>query len=279
MAAAVKREIDIKGGKIPALGLGTWQLAGRVCRDAVAAAIGLGYRHIDTAQMYGNEAEVGAGIQDGKAERASLFVTTKLDLDSMTKGRVRGSTEESLRKLKLDYVDLLLIHWPSKTVPLGETLDAMAEVKARGLVRHIGVSNFTVALMREAVEVHKAEPVCNQIEYHAYLGQQKVLPTARRYAMAVAAYCPLGRGDAPGDKVLSEIGRRHGKSAAQVALRWLIEQDGVAAIPKTSSREHAAANLDIFDFALTLEDRGEIDRLPKNRRIVNWSASPVWDRE
>ncbi|HUC61035.1 MAG TPA: aldo/keto reductase [Alphaproteobacteria bacterium] len=278
MAPSVTRDILAHGAKIPKIGLGTWQLTGRSCREAVSAALGLGYRHIDTAQMYGNESEVGDGIRDAKLERASLFVTTKLDLGSMTRARVGPSAEESLRKLKLDYVDLLLIHWPSKSVPMGETLAAMEALKARGLVKHIGVSNFTVALMREAVETHKAEPVCNQIEYHPWLGQAKVLAAARGHGMAVAAYCPLGRGEAPGDRTLSAIGKRHGKSAAQVALRWLIEQDGVAAIPKSSSREHIAANLDVFDFALTDEDRAEIARLPKDQRIVNWGASPVWDR-
>lgn len=270
--------IDAQGAKIPKIGLGTWQLTGRTCRQAVAAAIGLGYRHIDTAQMYGNETEVGEGIRDAKLDRAALFVTTKLDLANMTAPRVRAGAEESLKRLKLDYIDLLLIHWPSKSVPLGETLGAMAELKAKGLVRHIGVSNFTVALMREAVEVHKAEPVCNQVEYHPWLGQAKVLPTARRYGMAVSAYCPLGRGGAPSDKVLGAIAKRHDKSAAQIALRWLIEQDGVAAIPKSASGEHIAANLDVFDFALSDADRAEIDRLPKNQRIVDWGASPVWDR-
>jgi diketogulonate reductase-like aldo/keto reductase len=270
--------IDAHGAKIPKIGLGTWQLTGRACREAVSAAIGLGYRHIDTAQMYGNESDVGDGIRDAKLERATLFVTTKLDLVNMTAPRVRAGTAESLKRLKLDYVDLLLIHWPSKSVPMGETLGAMAELKARGLVRHIGVSNFTTAQMREAVETHKAEPVCNQVEYHPWLSQAKVLPAARLYGMAVAAYCPLGRGGAPSDKVLGAIAKRHNKSAPQIALRWLIEQDGVAAIPKSGHPDHIAANLDVFDFALSDADRAEIDRLPKNQRIVDWSASPVWDR-
>jgi 2,5-diketo-D-gluconate reductase B len=277
MASDAPLDIEVKGAKVPALGFGTWPLSGSACRGAVRAAIELGYRHIDTAQMYGNEAEVGAAIRDSGVARDALFVTSKLDLGNLRAAAVARSAEESLRRLGLDHLDLLLIHWPSKEVPLGETLSAMARLREAGKARHIGVSNFTAALLREAVEAHGAELLCNQVEYHPFLSQRAVLPAARKYGLLLAAYCPLARGLVAADATLAGIGRTYGKTAAQVALRWLVEQEGVAALPKAASRAHAAANLAIFDFALSEKDRAAIAALPKDRRIVNLSWSPDWD--
>lgn len=277
MAELSPHDIVVKGVAVPALGFGTWPLAGAECRTAVRNAIELGYRHIDTAQMYGNEAEVGAAIRESGVARSTLFVTTKLDLSNLAAKAVRRSMEESLKRLKLDYVDLLLIHWPSASVPLGETLDAMAALRAQGLVRNIGVSNFTVALLREAVETHRAELLCNQVEYHPFLSQRAVLPATRGYGLMLAAYCPLARGRVANNEVLARIGQQYGKTAAQVALRWLIGQDGVAVLPKAASRAHAAANMAIFDFALSEQDRAAIAALPKNERVVNIGWAPQWD--
>jgi 2,5-diketo-D-gluconate reductase B len=277
MATQAPHDVIVKGVRVPALGFGTWPLSGRACRDAVRTALELGYRHIDTAQMYGNEAEVGAAIRDSGVARDALFVTTKLDLSSLTAEAVKRSTEQSLARLKLDHVDLLLIHWPSTEVPLGETLGAMAELRAKGLAHNIGVSNFTVALLREAVEVHRADLLCNQVEYHPFLSQRAVLPATRGHGLMLAAYCPLARGRVAEDATLAKIGRQYGKSAAQIALRWLVDQDGVAALPKAGSRAHAEANLAIFDFALSDADRAAIAALPKNQRVVNIGWAPQWD--
>ncbi len=271
------QHLDVKGAHVPALGLGTWQMSGRTCYDAVRQAIELGYRHIDTAQIYGNEAEVGRAIRDSGIARGDLFVTTKVAPGNLAGAKVRRSTEESLRRLGLDQLDLLLIHWPTGEAPLGETLDALAALRQAGKTRFIGVSNFTVALLKEAVEAIGADLLCNQVEYHPFLSQRLVMAAVRHYGMMLTAYTPLARGGAERDRTLTAIGRKYGKSPAQVALRWLLDQDGVAAIPKAASRAHAAANIDIFDFALSAEDRAAIDALRGSHRVVDPGWGPRWD--
>ena len=272
--------LDIEGTRVPALGLGTWQLSGRACFEAVRHALDLGYRHIDTAQMYGNETEVGWAVRDSGLARDQIFLTTKLAPGNHAAAAVRRSTEESLRRLASDHVDLLLIHWPTGEVPLGETLDALAALREAGKARHIGVSNFNVALLDEAVDRNGADLLCNQVEYHPYLSQRSVLAATRGHGMMLTAYSPLARGRVLRDPVLSAIGRNYDKSPAQVALRWLLDQDGVAAIPKAASRTHLAANLAVFDFALSAADRARIDALRDGYRVVDPAGwAPDWDRE
>ena len=269
--------IDMQGTHVPALGFGTWQLTGDSCVEATKRAIDIGYRHIDTAQIYENEAEVGKAIAQSGIERDELFVTTKLWTTNFMAGHAETSLEESLEKLQMDYVDLLLIHWPNPDVPLSETLDAMKKLVERGKTRHIGVSNFPVALMRDAVEKYGAAIACNQVEYHAQLSQAAVLEYARAHNIIITAYSPLGRGALLKNPTLIEIGERHGKTAGQVALRWLIDQENVAAIPKASSEKNARANFDIFDFELTDADTKAINALGGDKRLINPSFAPKWD--
>jgi 2,5-diketo-D-gluconate reductase B len=259
------------------LGLGTWQLSGAACERAVRWALDIGYRHIDTAEMYGNEGEIGRSLAAAKVPRESLFITTKVWTNHLRARDVGPTVEGSLRKLRSDYVDLLLIHWPNPSVPVGETLGAMQQLKTAGKARAIGVSNFPVALMHEAVEVLRMPVACNQVEYHVRLDQRPVLDYARRHGIAVVAYCPLGRGRLVDQPVLAAVGRKHGKSAAQVALRWLIQQPGVAAIPKSASERNLRANFEIFDFALDAEDAAAINGLRAKERIVDMGIGPTWD--
>jgi 2,5-diketo-D-gluconate reductase B len=273
------QHVPVKGAKVPALGLGTWQLSGRQCYDAVRAALELGYRHIDTAEMYANAEEVGRAIRDSGIARDELWLTTKVPPGKLRAADAKRSAEDSLRRLGLDHVDLLLIHWPSSEAPLGETLAAFAELRARGRTRFIGVSNFSVPLIEEAVERHGADLLCDQVEYHPYLSQKPVLDAVRRHGMFLTAYAPVAKGRAAGDAVLAAIGRKYGKSAAQVCLRWLLDQDAVVAIPKAASRAHLAENLAIFDFALAPEDRAQIDALERGGRLLDVPGwSPAWDR-
>ena len=269
--------VELKGARVPALGFGTWMLTGRHCLDMVRLALEIGYRHIDTAQAYGNEAEVGDALAGSGVDRGEVFLTTKVWMDKLADGPLQRSVEGSLRKLRTDHVDLLLIHWPSRSVPLAQTLRALGQVRDDGRARHLGVSNFPVSLLREAVETHGADLLCDQVEYHPFLSQRPLLDALRSYGMMLTAYSPLARGEVARDRTLAEIGARHGKSPAQVALRWLIEQDGVAAIPKASNERHSRDNFDIFDFELSDDDRAVIDRLPKNRRRIDPGWAPQWD--
>ncbi len=273
------KEVAVKGAAVPALGLCTCQLSGRACYDAVRVALELGYRHIDTAEMYGNQDEVGRAIRESGVARDEIFLTTKVPPGKLRAAETKRSAEESLRLLGLPYVDLLLVHWPSGEAPLAETLGAFAEMKAAGKTRFIGVSNFNVKLLGEAVERVGADLLCNQVEYHPFLSQSTVLAAVRKHGMMLTAYAPVAKGRAAGDRTLEAIGKKYGKSAAQVSLRWLIEQDNVAAIPKASSRAHLTANLAIFDFALAPEDRAAIDRLQGGGRLLDVSGwSPEWDK-
>ncbi|MBI1775295.1 MAG: aldo/keto reductase [Proteobacteria bacterium] len=271
--------LDLKGVKMPALGLGTWPLTGEACTRAVIGALELGYRHIDTAESYGNEAAIGAALAAASVPRAELFLTTKLTRDHLGGSAVAPALAASLERLRTDYVDLLLIHWPRPDIPLAETLSAMASVQARGLVRRIGVSNFPAALMRDAVEFAKVPIACNQVEYHVLLSQRLVLAYARQHGIAVTAYSPLIQGQLTDHPVLGQIGSRHGKTPAQVALRWLIQQQGVAAVPKAASPENQRRNLDIFDFALDGDDLARLAALSGRKRLINPAWAPTWDPE
>jgi 2,5-diketo-D-gluconate reductase B len=251
----------IKGEKVPLLGLGTWRLSGQECVRAVEHALALGYRHIDTAQMYGNEGEVGRGIQNSGVDREDVFLVTKVRTSSFSHENVIRSTRESLKKLRIDRVDLLLMHWPNPSVPLGETLGAMRELQEEGSVKHVGVSNFPPSMVEEAAR--HATVFCNQVEYHPYTAQDELLDQAKELDYLLTAYSPVARGRVSNDATLQEIGEAHGKTPAQVALRWLIQQEKVAAIPKAASEDHLRSNFDIFDFELSNE---EMERVCALRR-------------
>ena len=268
--------VEAKGFRIPIVGLGTWALRGRDCARLTEQAIRIGYRHIDTAQMYDNEREVGEGVR-ASGKRNEVVVTSKVQPSLLAPHDLERSVKESLARLRLETIDLLLIHWPNPRVPLSETLGAMARMKQAGYTRAIGVSNFTVALLDEANKVTSEPLVCNQIECHPYLDQDKVIAACRKYGIAVVAYSPIARGQAKGDTLLARIGQAHGKSAAQVCLRWLTQQ-GLAVIQRTSKIERLAENFAILDFELSDAEMKEIAGLARpGGRIVDWSWSPQWD--
>ena len=264
----------IQGKEVPALGFGTFDLKDEVGREAVAHALDLGYRHIDTAESYYNEEAVGAGIQQSGVAREDIFLTTKVGYDKLAPKDVRRSAEESLHKLQTDYVDLLLVHWPNDDIPLEETLDAFAVLREEGKTRHIGVSNFTPSLLQRALD--HAEIFCNQVEYHPFLGQDDLLALCQQHDLLLTAYSPIAQGKVVHNKTLQEIGEAHGKSPTQVTLRWLIQQDKVAAIPRTSSAEHRASNFDIFDFSLSNEEMDRIANLAQGKRLVDPDIAPAW---
>jgi 2,5-diketo-D-gluconate reductase B len=246
----------IRNEKVPVLGLGTYRLTGEACVRAVGRALSMGYRHLDTAQMYGNEAEVGRAIEDSGIERGEIFLTTKVWPSDFAHDRVKEKARASLKKLRTEYVDLLLMHWPGDGVPLGETLGAMRELQQEGSLLHIGVSNFSPSLVEEAAE--HAEIFCNQVQYHPYRRQDALVDQAQEMDYLLTAYTPLSRGGVQKDTTLRDIGDAHGKTATQAALRWLVQQDKVCAIPKATSEEHLRENLDVFDFELSAE---EMDRI------------------
>jgi len=272
-------EISLKGGtSMPALGMGTYLLKGEACISAVGAAIRVGYRHIDTAQVYGNESAVGTAIKKSALPRSEIFLTTKVWTDSFHECDLEKSVDDSLLKLKTDYVDLLLLHWPNPKVPMAETMASLNEVLKAGKTKAIGLSNFTVAFMDQGIALSEAPLAVNQVEYHVLLSQKAVLTCAKKNHMAITAYSPLAQGRARDLHVLSEVGAQYGKSALQVALRWLVQQDNVAAIPKASSEKNLRMNFEIFDFTLSEADLLKINALQGNTRINNFDFSPVWDK-
>ena len=269
--------VEANGARIPAIGLGTWELSGRTCARVVEQAIRLGYRHIDTAQVYENEREVGEGLRASGVRRDEMFVTTKVWTTHFAPNDLERSTKESLVRLRMPEVDLLLLHWPNPHVPLQETLGALARAKQIGLCRHIGVSNFTVALIEEAVGACSEPLVCDQVEYHPYLDQAKVREACARNHMALVAYSPIAKGRIKNDETLARIGKMHGKSPAQVCLRWLVQQN-VCAIPRTSKIERLSENIDIFDFTLSDDEMSRISCLgDAGRRLTNFGFAPKWD--
>jgi diketogulonate reductase-like aldo/keto reductase len=243
--------VEAGGARIPALGLGTWQNTGPQCTETVRRALDLGYRHVDTAQVYGNEAAVGEGLAAADVAREDVFLTTKVWRTNLRPDDVRTSVRQSLSRLGVEAVDLLLIHWPHPLVPVDATLGAMAELQDEGLVRHLGVSNFTASQLREALRVADSPLVTDQVLYHPYKDQSALRSICAERDVALTAYSPLGRGAVLEDETLAEIGAPYDKSAAQVALRWLVQQENVVAIPKATGRDHLAANLDLLDFSLS----------------------------
>lgn len=269
--------LKTQGISMPKLGLGTFRMQGDACRAAVESALALGYRHIDTAEMYGNEEPIGAAIAASRVPRSELHVTTKVWHENLAPDAIRRAFEASLNKLRLDQIDLYLVHWPSRSANWGAVFETLMKLREEKRVRAIGVANFTTALLKTAVEEIKAPIACNQIEYHAMLGQSKVLNYLAAKSVPLVAYCPLAQGRVATDPVLAEIGKKHDATAAQVALKWLLDQDGVAAIPKASRRESQQANLDALKIALDDADRKKIAALPKDKRCVNPGFAPDWD--
>jgi 2,5-diketo-D-gluconate reductase B len=269
--------VDAHGVKIPQIGLGTMTLKGDVCVQAVKDALRAGYRHIDTAWFYGNEKEVGEGLRQSGVKREEIFLCTKVRETHLEPDKFRQSLEESLANLQLPFVDLLLIHWNNKDIPFKTSVGALCKAKKDGFARHVGVANFTTTMLDEAWAVTSEPLVCNQIEMHPFLNQDKVLAACKKHGMAVVAYCPIARGKVPGADVLERIGKAHGKSAAQVSLRYLVQR-GVCAIPRSSNPEHLRANLDVYDFELTPGEMTELKALNANSmRVVNPPHAPQWD--
>lgn len=267
---------NIQGIEIPEIGLGTFKLHERKCEYAVEAALDLGYRHIDTAQAYANELEVGQALNVSTVDRSEIFLTTKIWHTDLEYEDVLRTTEESLRKLQTPYVDMLMIHWPSDQYNLRKTIEAMLVLRDQGKVMNIGVCNFTLDWLQKANDEIRAPIFCNQVEYHPFLGQFDMLDYVIEKDLLLTAYSPLARGKVFKSEALQEIAEAHGKTPAQISLRWLIEQENVVAIPKASSEEHLKENIDIFDFQLTDEQFERIDELDKSQRIVDPSFAPDW---
>ena len=267
----------VGGVEIPSVGLGTWRLTGERCRTSVRTALELGYRHVDTAQEYGNERQVGNALRNSDVAREDVFVTTKLGRGNRAYDDVIRSTEESLAKLGTDYVDLLLIHWPNLATPLRETLAAMDELVDDGSVRHVGVSNFDVDRLARAEELSGQGILTDQVQYNPYWSQTELLDYCRIHDIALTAYSPLAHGGILDDPVLTSIGERYDKSPAQVALRWLVQQPNVVTVPKATSREHLAANLEIFDFELTDEEMDRVRQPSKSKAVTGFLRSRLRD--
>lgn len=269
----------VQGVSIPALGLGTYKLTGGEAREAVEHALAIGYRHVDTAQIYDNEAEVGAGIAASDVPRADVFLTTKVWHDRLGADAFGPSVDASLQRLGTDYVDLLLVHWPSTTgVPLAETLGALDAARQAGKTRLVGVSNFPAGMLREALSI-LPDLANDQVEHHAYLGQERLLGVVREHGMTLSSYSPLGhgQGDVLGDETIRAIAEEKGVGAGQVALAYLLGHDRVLAIPKAASARNREANLAAAEVTLTEAERARIDALPKDHRIVDPDFAPDWD--
>jgi 2,5-diketo-D-gluconate reductase B len=269
--------LQTRGISLPRLGLGTFRMQGDACRAAVESALGLGYRHLDTAEMYANEEAIGAAVAASGVARKDLHITTKVWHENLAPDAIRRAFDASLKKLRLDHVDLYLVHWPSRNMNLPAMFETLMKLKDEGRTRAIGVANFTTALLKTVVEEIQAPIACDQVEYHVMLDQTKVLNYLKAKSIPLVAYCPLAQGRVASDETLIRIGNKHHASAAQVALKWLLDQDGVAAIPKASRAESQQANLDALKVTLDDDDRKAIAALPKNLRCVNPGFAPAWD--
>lgn len=268
--------VNHQGAHVPALGFGTFRMQGEECYNATRWALECGYRHLDTAQGYDNEQDVGRALADSGLERSAVFLTTKCHKDKLTADAIAAELEISLDKLHTDHVDLLLIHWPSAEVPLAETMGALRAARDDGKARHIGVSNFTIPLMREAAALVPGL-FTNQIEYHPLLRQKAVNETVFELGMVLSGHSPIATGRLVDNPVIAGIARKHGKSVPQVAIRWQLEQHDVIVIPKSRRREIIAENFDVFDFALDADDMAAIETLPHDDRGVAPPWSPNWD--
>ena len=271
MSAPTNLAFSREAGAIPALGFGTGAMTGGMSAEAVAAALQAGYRHIDTARKYGTERAVGEAMRASGIPRQDIFLTTKVSHENLRADDFARSVDESLATLQVDSIDLLLVHWPNPAIALEETMPALAKAKRQGLARHIGVANFNIALLDKAVALCPEPLVALQAEYHPFLDQTKLLAAARRHKLVYIAYCPLGRGRLFGDPVLAEIAAKRGRSVAQVALRWLLQQD-VAAIPFSSKPQRIADNFNVLDFTL---DDDEMKRIAALKRAGGRVANPA----
>jgi 2,5-diketo-D-gluconate reductase B len=263
--------------EIPRLGFGTFRMPGNEAQPVVESAIALGFRHIDTAAMYENEASVGAAIAASGVRREELFVTTKVWHDQLSPDALHRAFDTSRGRLRLDYVDLYMIHWPNRDMDMAATLEALMELHELGLTRAIGVCNFNLPMIRRTVEEIGAPIATHQVEYHPFLSQAPMLAYLRSKAIPLTAYAPLAQGRAANDATLAAVGSKHGVTAAQVAIAWLLDQEGVIAIPKAGRPESQKANLDALGIALDDEDRAAIATLPKDQRFVRPPFAPEWD--
>jgi 2,5-diketo-D-gluconate reductase B len=271
--------VEVKGARIPLIGLGTWDLRGRVCARVVEQALRLGYRHVDTAEMYDNEREVGEGLRASGVRRNDVFVATKIWPSHFAPRELERAARDCLVRLRLSEVDLLLLHWPNPQIPLEETLGALCKVKRDGLARNIGVSNFGTSLLDEALRLSGEPLVCDQFECHPFLDQSKLIAACRRHGLAVVAYSPIAKGNVRNSEVLSRIGAAHKKTAAQVCLRFLVQQN-IVVIPRTSKLARLEENATIFDFELSAREMADISALARrDGRLVNYTFSgpQKWD--
>lgn len=274
----MNRTVEVASVSIPKLGFGTYALYDANCERAVEVALGAGYRHIDTAEMYQNETAVGRGLRASGVARDEVFLTTKVWHDHLQAPLLRAALEASLARLALDHVDLYLIHWPNPDVPLAETIEALNRVRERGLARAIGVCNFPVGLLEEAARLSEAPLAVNQVEYHPFIDQRPVLEAVRALGMGLTAYCPIARGRVADDPVIEEIAAAHRVSPAVVALAWLVGQDEVIAIPKSGTPARIEANLAALSLQLSAEERAAIDRLRRSDgRMIHPAFAPQWD--
>jgi 2,5-diketo-D-gluconate reductase B len=277
MAAPSIPTLSAHGAEIPAIGFGTSSLGD--CGEIVATALKVGYRHIDTAWKYGTEPGVGEGMRVSGVSRSEIFLTTKVSHEFLRADDFARSVDESLKTLGVDFVDLLLVHWPNPEIPLSEPIPALARAKRQGLTRHIGVANFNIAMLDEAIRLCP-EPLVNlQAEYHARLDQTKLIEACRRRGLIFTAYCPLGRGRLLRDPVLADIAARKERPLAQIALRWLVQQGNIIPIPRSSNPARMAENLGVFDFALSEEEMKRIAALkrPDSRIADPVGRAPAWD--
>ncbi|WP_198330162.1 aldo/keto reductase [Psychrobacter cibarius] len=266
---------------IPVLGLGTWQSTGQDCVDVVSQALKMGYEHIDTAQAYGNEKEVGQGIKQSGVSRDKFFLTTKIFPDDMKfePEKLIAAAKRSLADLDTDYVDLLLLHWPDDRVPLSETIPALCELQKQGLTRHIGVSNFNIANIIEAEKYADVPIVVNQVEFHPFIKQKTLQTFLNNHHILLEAYSPLARGDVFDNEIIKEIADRHNVTPAQISLAWILADKHRIAIPKTANPDHLQGNLDAINVQLSADDIEKISSLARTdgRKIKHPDYSPEWD--
>ena len=276
----MSKTLTKSGLTIPLIGLGTWELRGRKCKKVVRKSLELGYRHIDTAAMYENESEVGSGIVDSGVDRKEIFLTTKINTIEVNNEGIVDAFHKSLSDLKTDYVDLLLIHWPTFSTNLGDMLEIMYGIKESKKARAIGVSNFNTALLNECTRLGFEDIYCNQVEYHPFLSQEILLKKMNQMGVIPVAYCPLCRGDVAKDSVIIELSKKYNKTPAQVTLRWIIQQNAVV-IPKSAKKRRLKENIDIYDFEIDNQDMDRIHSLARAQRLVpNLDTNPLlgaWD--
>ena len=276
----MSKTLTKSGLTIPLIGLGTWELRGHKCKKVVRKSLELGYRHIDTAAMYENESEVGSGIVDSGVDRKEIFLTTKINTIEVNNEGIVDAFHKSLSDLKTDYVDLLLIHWPTFSTNLGDMLEIMYGIKESKKARAIGVSNFNTALLNECTRLGFEDIYCNQVEYHPFLSQEILLKKMNQMGVIPVAYCPLCRGDVAKDSMIIELSKKYNKTPAQVTLRWIIQQNAVV-IPKSAKKRRLKENIDIYDFEIDNQDMDRIHSLARGQRLVpNLDTNPLlgaWD--